>query len=149
MILSNRKIKKIAGISFIELLTTLLVLTIGISALIKFQTHFFYYFDVNKQQAIALDLAQKKIESLRNFEVISTTSGKTAYADIASGSSSSTVGNTTYTTTWTVTTNTNPDYKIITVQVSWTDRRGTVKNVTLTSNISKIDPAKNGVAMQP
>jgi type IV pilus modification protein PilV len=133
------------GITLIELLITLMVLTIGIAALIKFQGSYFYYYDVSKQRAEALVIAKKKMESLRAYEVIPTTASKVAYNDIVSGSSSSTGSNASYTTTWTVTTNTDPDYKTVNMVVSWTDRRGVSQNATLTSIISKTDPATNGL----
>ena len=148
MILKNNSAhKKIAGITLIELLVVLLLLTIGMAALIKFQVAYFYYVDVSHQQDIAINLATNKISSLRNYEVIQTTTGKTAYNDIVSGTSTSTVNSTSYTITWTVTSFTNPDYKTINVQVSWADRRGNTKSVTLTSIISKMDPALEGVVM--
>lgn len=148
MILNSKRKKHIAGVSLVELLVTLLVLTIGITALIKFQATYFYYYDVAKQQADAIDLARKTIESLRNYEVLDTTPGLTAYADIASSTSTVVGSNTTYTVTCTVTTNTSPDYKTVNVQVSWNDRRNIAKSITLTSIIAKIDPSNSGLIMK-
>jgi len=148
MILNSKKKQHIAGVSLIELLITLLVLTIGITALIKFQATYFYYYDVAKQQSDAIDLARDTIEALRNYEVLNTTPGFTAYADIASSTTTVAGDNTTYTVTCTVTTNTNPDYKTVNVQVSWTDRRNIAKSITLTSIIAKIDPSNSGLIME-
>ena len=76
--------------------------------------------------------------------MLTTTPGYNAYSDIISGSSATIGSNATYTTTWTVTTNTSPAYKTINMIVSWLDRRGTTKNVNLTSIISQIDPETSG-----
>ena len=105
---------------------------------------YFYYADLSKQQAEATVLAKTKMADLRNFQVLTTTPGYNAYSDIISGSSATIGSNATYTTTWTVTTNTSPAYKTINMIVSWLDRRGTTKNVNLTSIISQIDPETSG-----
>lgn len=145
MILSNKKPAKIAGMTLVELLVVLLILTIAMAAIVKFQVSSFYYDGISRQRIIAINLAKDKIESFRAYEVLSTTSGKVAYNDISSGASSSTVNNTPYTLTWTVTTNTDPDYKTVNVIVSWTDRRNVSQSVTLSTIVAKIDPANSGV----
>ena len=145
MTLSNKFMHStIKGVTLIELLITLVVITIGMAALIKFQGTYFYYADLSKQQAEATVLAKTKMADLRNFQVLTTTPGYNAYSDIISGSSATIGSNATYTTTWTVTTNTSPAYKTINMIVSWLDRRGTTKNVNLTSIISQIDPETSG-----
>lgn len=133
------------GVGLLELIVTLLVFSIGIAALIKFQGQYFYYYDVSKQRSEAVILAKNKIESLRNYEVIATTTGKVAYADIVTGSSTTAGNNASYTIAWTVTTNTNPDYKNINTVVTWTDRRGSSQSVSLSSIIASIDPATSGL----
>lgn len=136
------------GISLVELLVMLFVLTIGIAALVKFQGTYFYYADLSRQQAEAVTLAKQKVESLRHYEIIPTTSGMAAYEDITSGSDTVTQNSVLYTRTWTVTESSNPDYKTVHMQVSWADRRGTTKNIALTTRIGKIDPSQSGVVIQ-
>lgn len=133
------------GVGLLELMITLVVFSIGIAALFKFQSQYFYYYDVGKQRTEALVIAKNKIEALRAFEVITTTTGKVAYDDIVSGTATTTGNNASYTNTWTVTTNANPDYKNVTSVVSWTDRRGTAQSVTLSTIIAKVDPATSGL----
>jgi type IV pilus modification protein PilV len=135
------------GVTLIELLVTLLILTIGIAALIKFQMTYFYYYDLSKQRAEAIFLAKAKMDALRAFETIPTTSGKFAYNDIVSGSSTSTGNNATYSINWTVTTYTNPNYKTVNITVSWTDRRNAAKSISLSSIIAQLDPSTSGVVM--
>ena len=133
------------GISLVELIVSLLILTIGIAGVIKLQSTYFYYHDLSKQRATAVTLAEQKMETLRYFQVIPTTGGYVAYNDIASSTSSSTVNSTSYTTTSTISTNTSIGYKTVNIVVSWSDRRGTSQSVDLTSIIGQIDPSASGV----
>src|SRR5437870_5346800 len=109
---NNRFITQ-AGVGFIETLLILLLVSVSVVALIKFQHVLSYGSHNTQQQFDATIIANKQMETLRDFQVLNTTAGYKAYADIASGSSSTTVGNTAFTTAWTVTTNTDPDYKTI------------------------------------
>lgn len=133
------------GIGLLELMITLLVFSIGIISLFKFMRQYSYYYDVNKQRAEALVIAKNKMETLRGFEVIATTTGKVAYDDIATGYATASGNNASYTSTWTVTTNTNPDYKTVNEAVMWVDRRGGSQSLTLSTIIAKIDPATSGL----
>jgi len=133
------------GLSLIELVVTLLILTMGVAALIKFQANYFYYYDVAKQKAEALVIAKNKLEVLRTFQVIATTTGFVAYNDIVSGTANTTGTNATYTNTWTVTTFTTPNYKTVAMVVTWADRRGVNQSVALDSIISQTDPVSSGL----
>lgn len=133
------------GVGLLELMVTLLVFSIGLISLFKFMRQYSYYYDVNQQRAEALVIAKNKIEGLRGFEVIATTTGKVAYNDIVTGSATMAGNNASYTSTWTVTINTNPDYKTINEVVSWLDRRGGSQSLTLSTIIAKIDPATSGL----
>ena len=149
MIFSNKQslMIKSRGLSLTELLVALLILSIGVAGVVKLQSTYFYYHDLSKQRASAVLLAEQKMESLRYFQVVPTTSGYIAYSDIASGSSTSTLNATTYTTTWTVTTDNTVGYKTVNIVVAWTERRGGAQSVNLTSIISAIDPANSGVVV--
>lgn len=135
------------GQTLIEVLITLLIIAIGVIALVRFQNYLAYTNSVTQQTADAAILAKQKIELLRDYQVINTTAGYSAYADIANGSQSSTVGNTTYTVAWTITTATNPDYKTIDVNVTWTDRRSSAQSVRMISRVGSIDPAHSASVM--
>lgn len=138
---------KLAGQTLIEVLITVLIIAGSVIALIRFQNYLAYNNSLNQQKADAMSLATQQIETLKIFQVLNTTSGYTAYQNILTGSSSPTINNTTYTINWTVTTNTNPDYKVANVVVSWTDRYSTSNSVTLTSDIGRIDPANSASVM--
>lgn len=137
-------IKKVQGFTLIELLAVLFVVTIGLAAVVKFQSNYFYYYDQSKQQAEAIVIANNKLESLRAFDVINTTVGHVAYDDIITGTSTTAGNNATFTNTWTVTTFTNPNYKTVNCVVTWLNRRGATQSVTVSAIISQIDPATSG-----
>ena len=127
-------------------MVVLFIVTIGLAAIVKFQSNYFYYYDISKQQAEAIVVANNKLESLRAFDVISTAVGHVAYDDIVSGSSTTTGNNATYTNTWTVVTFTDPNYKTVNCVVTWPNRRGASQSVTVSAIISQTDPVTSGNA---
>lgn len=124
--------------------TLMIAVLIGLSAVafINFQSYLSYQTELTQQKANATLIADSQLETLRYYSVLNTTSGYTAYQNITTSSSSTTVANTTYTTNWTVTTNTSPAYKNISIQVSWTDRRGNAQSVRIVTNVASIDPSQ-------
>lgn len=139
----------INGQTLIEVMVTAVFITMAVLALIRFQNYQAYDSMLTQQKNAAMLLATQELETLRNFQVLNTTSGYTAYSSIASGSSSPTVGNTTYTVTWTVTyySNPNPTYDKVNVVVSWTDRNSNAQSVEICSNIAGINPPDSGALM--
>jgi len=140
-------IEKKSGQTLIEVLVTVLIIAVGVIALIRFQGYLAYQSSLTQQYADAEILAISKIESLRDFEVRTTTSGYNAYSDITSGSQNSTVGNTTYTISWVVTDNTSPDYKVLNVTVSWTDIRSASQSVNIITRIAGLEPYHSASVM--
>ncbi len=132
-----------AGMGLIETLLILLFVTIGVVALVTYQHQLSADTNNARQQFDAVILANKQMETLRDFSVLNTTNGYTAYSDIGSGTSSATVGNTAFSIAWTTVTNTTPNYKTVTVTVSWTDRFGTSRSVQINSQIAGYDPASS------
>jgi type IV pilus assembly protein PilV len=139
--------KHITGQTLIEVLVTVVFISISVIALIRFQSYLSYDNSLSQQKADAITLAQSTIEQLRDFQVLNNTSGYTSYQSIASGSSSSTGTSATYTVTWTVTAYTNPTHKAIDVTVSWTDRQGTAQSVRLITDVAGIEPANSAAVM--
>lgn len=138
--------KKIRGYYLLEVLIAFLIIGVGILALLHLHSVVSTNITLNKQRIEAATLAQDKIEEFRNYQKLLTTSGYTAYQDITSSTSAQTVTGTsaTYNQSWTVTTNTNPDYKIVTVTVSWTSQLNTAESVRLSTIIGENDPAASG-----
>jgi Tfp pilus assembly protein PilV len=133
------------GQGMIEVLATFLIIVISISGLIYFQNNMAYANNLTQQEQTALMLATNQIETLRDF---STLTGTNSYQSMASGSSVNTNGNATYSINWTVTTATNPNYKTMSVVVSWTDRRNTSQSLNLISRIGGVDPVYSGIIME-
>src|SRR5688572_35754 len=129
------------GQGLIETLTILLFISVSVVALLQFQHYLSYSTSVTKQQSDAAIVATSQVETLRDFSVLTTQAGYAAYQDIVSGTGNTVVNNTTYTMNWTVTTNTDPDYKTIDVTVSWTDRRNVAQSVRLITQVAGIDPS--------
>jgi Tfp pilus assembly protein PilV len=141
--MNNNRLMAQTGVGFIETLLILLLVSVSVVALIKFQHVLSYGSHNTQQQFDATILANKQMETLCDFQVLNTTTGYKAYADIASGSSNTTVGYTAYSTAWTVTTNTDPDYKTIDLTVTWTDRLNTSQSVRLVTQVAGVDPASS------
>ncbi len=136
-----------SGQTLIEVLITLLFIAVSVIALIRFQNYLSYDNSLSQQKAHATTIAQSQIETLRDFQVLNTTSGYTAYQGIVSGSSTVTGSAATYTVTWTITTTASPSYKQISVTVAWTDRYNRAQSVVLVTNVAGIQPANSASVM--
>lgn len=134
---SNRiSLYRLHGSSLIEVLIAFIVLGLGISSLVSFQGTLTFNSSHAKARSEAANLAETKLEELRNFDSLS------GFSAIASGSDS-TSGSNAYTRTWTVTT--TPTYKVVAMQVTWPDKTGQVTaNTTLAMNtiIARVDPSQ-------
>lgn len=135
------------GFTLIETLVTVVFIAFSILALIRFQSFLAYDNMLSQQRADAIVLAERQIEILKDYHVVATTSGLTAYQDIVSGSQNVTGMTTQYTVTWTVTTNSSPDYKNISVTVSWTDKNNVARSVNLTTRIAEVEPSNSSTIM--
>lgn len=133
-----KKISQQTGLGLIEIMMTVLLIAGCVVALVRFQNYLSYSNSVANQRSTAYELAVKQIETLRDYSALS---GSNSYANIASGSSTYNGSSATYTITWTITTNTNPNYKTIDVNVTWTDRQGTAQALRLISRVAQIDPS--------
>lgn len=129
------------GATLLEVLITVIILAIGLLGLAKFQGTISYREALATQYAEAANLAEQDIESLRDYEVINTTTGKKAYNDIASTTLTYTGMNAIYTIQRVVNTFTNPNYKRVDETVTWTDRTSSTNTVKMSSIIAQIDPS--------
>jgi prepilin-type N-terminal cleavage/methylation domain-containing protein len=164
------------GFSLLEVLITLVVLGAGLISLAKFQGTVLQDNDLAKARSVAAQLAEQKIEQLRSFRVLNTTPGVSSYESISSDATgeSMTVSNVAYTRTLTVTNycfpvarnslgvpnspaqlaslggcrRPLPDFKNITVTVTWTDQDGNPRDVSLATSIAALDPAYSGRVVQ-
>lgn len=141
------KLAKYQGIGLIESLITFVIIAGSVVALVRFQINLAYHDTITQQQNDAILLATNKMETLRDFNVLYNQTSYISYQNIASGTSSTTGTNTTYTTTWTVTAYTNPTYKTLSVITSWTDRLGNTQSIRLFSDVAGIEPSFSATVM--
>jgi Tfp pilus assembly protein PilV len=141
------RLKSHSGQGLIESLIAMLIIFGTVVALMSFQATLAYNDDVSAQQTDATILAVNELENLRDFQVLNVQAPYAAYANIASGNTTSTGANATYTITWTVTSFTNPTYKTISVTVTWTDRRSVAHSVNMITNVAGIDPSTSSSVM--
>ncbi len=134
--------KKQSGLTLVETLVTLVVISIGVIGLIRLHSYLAYDTSVFQQKNEATVLALKQIETLKSFPVVKVTAGYSSSYDGIATSTSTVNGTTaTFTITSTVTTYTNPNYKDINVTVSWTDKYNVSESVTMVTKVAAIDPA--------
>lgn len=152
-----------SGFGLIEVLITVLVISAGLLAYVSLQRSVFREANLASAQVAATELALSKLEDLRGFSALNTTTGQFAYQDIAAnaggGLASGTVvlENLTLSRSWTVTNywytdvnlapvtaapagNPLPSFKLVTVTIAWTDHNGSAQTLSLPSIIAATDP---------
>ena len=149
-------LRKQLGFTIIETLIALLVMGVGILSLAGMQSAILRNVDISQQRTEATRLAQEKMEALRSYTGISsttlaatTTTPSTVSASALnwtalSSSSDTATTNATFTRTWTLGGATTDGMRAITVTVAWTDRAGEAQSVTLASVLSQTNPADSG-----
>ncbi len=153
-----------SGTGLIEVLVAILVLAVGMLGMSKLNALLIRDGGTANNRAIAVSLAQEKLDDLRGFKWISPTSsygedcgaGIFCFSEIATNAGgyeapvsgtlrfptgAVTVGNTSFNRTWTVVD--NGSFKLVTVTVNWTDQNGAASEV-LTSAIWGDDAGVTG-----
>jgi Tfp pilus assembly protein PilV len=136
------------GISLIEALIALLMLSLGLLAVGKLQSHLRLHADIARQQSLAVRLAQEDLERLRAFSVVGAASGVRAYADIATASVTADEA-TRFVVTRQIADVAGLRAKSALVNVGWTDASGATQNATLNTIISGSEPALSGALALP
>jgi Tfp pilus assembly protein PilV len=154
------------GVTLIEALAALLVMSFGMVALINLTTTLRLSSDLGRQRAQAMRLAENEISKLRSFSVLTKDASATDVVDfdtdiVSAGPSYVTPdnSNTTFTVTRTVTGASDAAAVIrkqVDVTVTWVDRAGVsggndpARRVTLSTIVARTDPAFAGaVAVAP
>jgi type IV pilus modification protein PilV len=137
----------VRGFSLIEALVALLVLSFGMLAIASFQFTLMKTSDLAKQRTEATRLAQQKMEQLRAYARVDTSTGTPHIVNYTDDIVSSTTpefftSNATFSRSWTVTPQSNE--KWVNVMVDWFDRTNAPQRVQLFSVISKYDPQDVG-----
>ncbi|GAA4500014.1 prepilin-type N-terminal cleavage/methylation domain-containing protein [Pseudaeromonas paramecii] len=137
------------GFGLIEVMVAFVVIAVSAAALIKLQSLYLKTEGEAGSRESAILLAQSKLEDLRVFDTLSTTTGQLAYQDIGDNTGgqlsagSHTLGLTTFTLSWDVTdrflttpASALPEFKDVIVSVAWTDREGQSRSLALAGVIS-------------
>ncbi|MBL8277890.1 MAG: prepilin-type N-terminal cleavage/methylation domain-containing protein [Pelomonas sp.] len=137
------------GVTLIEALVALLVMSFGMLALVGLMSNLRFGADLAKQRSEAMRLARAEISLARDYSELergaATPVGATVYAELDSFKQPKLIqprdSNTTYTIDRTVTDlAAGGDGKSVRVSVSWTDRTDTTQWVRLDTVIAKVDP---------
>jgi len=135
------------GITLVEVLVCLLVLTVGLAAIARLQAHLRLGAESARQRAEALRLAQDDMEHLRTFIQIAAGTGP-SYAAIEARAPvpvEDASASTRYALERQVGNSAAPRYKAVTVVARWTDRIGDTQQVELPSMVAGIAPELGGV----
>ncbi len=141
--MTHRTLNSTRGFTLIEAMIALLVAGLGLLTLSVMQSKLVQNADLARQRGEATRLAAEKIEASRGFTTI-TGAGITAWNGLTSGTDT-TATNVTYTRTWALDGAITDPMRQLNVAVGWTDRAGAAQTVTLSSVISRTDPADVGL----
>jgi Tfp pilus assembly protein PilV len=138
------------GLSLLEALIALLVLSLGLLAVARLQPQLRQHAELARQRSEALRLAQEDIERLRSFALLAAAPGSRSFADIGAAqrsvdADSGLLTNSRYRVTRDIAATATPNAKEVTVTVDWLDRSGAAQQVTLASMIAAADPVLAGV----
>lgn len=140
-------ITRARGVSLVEALVALAVMAFGMLALVGVQGTMRLNSDLAKQRTEAMRIASEDIARLRTFTTIEPVVDQVnpSYDEIVgktvdSYPSPNGIGNASYRVVRTVNPVAGTPQKVVTVQVSWTDRTNTLQSVTLDSAISATEP---------
>ena len=137
------------GISLVEALIALLVLSLGMLTVSRLQSHLRLGSDIARQRAEAVRLGQEDLETLRGYGVVAASGASRSWAGITSASvtvdaSTGYATNTHYTVSRQIVAASALAAKTAAVTVSWNDRTGETQRVVLNSIIAAADPAYGG-----
>ena len=137
------------GIGLLEALIALLVLSLGMLAVSRLQSHLRLGSDTARQRAEAVRIGQEDIEALRAFPALAASGAARSYAGITSvtfnaDTSTDHASPTRYTVSRQIEAAGALAAKTAAVTVSWSDRAGDAQKVVLNSVIAAHDPAYAG-----
>lgn len=148
--------RRLQGVSLVEALVALAVMSIGMLALVGVQSTMRLNSDLAKQRTEATRIASEEIERLRSFTSMAAVVGQPgiSYDEIASRvvadyQPPDGIGNTSYRVQRTVVEQAAQARKLVSVQVQWTDRSNQAQTVTLDSGISATAPTLGAMLLVP
>ena len=134
------------GISLIDALVALLVLSLGMLTVSRLQSHLRLGSDIARQRAEAVRLGQEDIETMRAYSVLAASGAARSWAGITSASrnvdaSTGYATHTRYTVAREIVAANTLAAKTAAVTVHWDARSGEAQKVVLTTVIAANDPA--------
>jgi type IV pilus modification protein PilV len=152
--------RKQHGVTLIEALVALLIMSFGMLALMGMQSNLRRSADLARQRGEATRLAQQEIERLRNYSVLLRSANAapnvSAYSDISTSAATIDAADPNSPTAFILTRSVGDwpqlealpqpqaQLKALHVRVDWTDRSGSDQFVVIDSLISRADPALSG-----
>ena len=136
------KINKIKAFTLIEILISMLIISLGFFGIAK--TFFVINSNIKyvNNKLFAVNLASKKLSEFENFDSISGNSN--SYNSIQSGNAIDNYKNTLYQSNWTVTEDASKKYKNIDITVSWTSKENISNNINMNTIIYASSPDLSG-----
>lgn len=150
------------GVTLVEALVALLVMSIGMVALVGLMSNLRQSTDIAKQRSEAMRIAQAELGQLRTFSVLTRPTGALPSihdydTDLASAPAfvaTTPDSNASFTVSRTVTPLVAGDNALLlartaSVTVSWADRAGSAEQLTLDTIVARVDPAYGGALAIP
>ena len=141
-----------AGFAIIESLIALLIMGFGMFSLSCMQMALSRHADDARQRTEAVRMAQEKIEEFRAYTGIATTvlgpetvSATALNWNALTNGQDSVTRNAVYLRSWTLNGTPENPMRAATVRVAWTDRANAAQTVTLSTILSRTDPADSGL----
>lgn len=132
------------GASLLESLVALVVLVGSTLAVTHVQRQLRIDGDLARQRAEAVRFGEEEMENLRAFAAVEAASGVRSYAAIADADTGQAAVNADYRIVRRVDAADFAGAKAVSVQVQWSDRSGTAREITLASFIARSDPMHAG-----
>lgn len=132
------------GFSLIEAAIAMLVVAVGVLTLGGTYLKLSRGEDVAKQRGEATRLVGDKVEALRAYTQIAVGAGVVSWNALATGTDRIET-NTVYTRNWTFGGTSADTMRPLTVAVSWLDRSGEAQTISISTVVSRTDPADSGV----
>lgn len=153
---SNTLRRPVTGVSLIEALVALAVMSFGMLALLGVQTTLRYNNEVARQVTEATRLASEEVEQIRFFTDVLPIAGQAnpSWQELDTMISHTVTlpgdtANTSYALTRTVNTPADTMHKVVHVVVRWTDRSNQNRSVTLDSVVGGLEPLLSGMLSVP
>lgn len=140
----NFSARRQRGFSLVELMVALLVAAVGFIAIGRFQVTILRGGSETQVRSEAIQIAKTQLEGLKTY------ANWNQYNQITPLTPTTVLGSmpkyTQYTLNQNVNINTNPEFRNVTVTVSWSDTRGDQQSVVLDTIIGWVDPWMSAAA---